>query len=151
MLEWLWFAASRQRHSHIHSYSGPDSKFCTPLCMPLPTRKGTSVIWLVEGGKGQGVKYKKTMGKLSGFSRCYSERWPWPDEDGCTCQFRRWSFCTGVALHTHHSTFASYIYIPSWTLICRSQSQDHESTFCMVPIPCQTYAAALAALEPPHY
>ena len=42
---------------------------CTPLRMPLSARKGTSVIWLVEGGQRQGVKTSENYGQVVRTSR----------------------------------------------------------------------------------
>ena len=56
--------------SHSLQYSPPDLKFCTPLRMLLPTRKVTSVIWLmVESGQGQGVKISENWGRAIRASR----------------------------------------------------------------------------------
>ena len=53
-------------------------QLCTPLCMPLPTRKGTSAIWLVDGRQGQGVEISENCGQVVRASQDVTAR-PGPD------------------------------------------------------------------------
>ena len=71
-----YFKTVTQSHSLIITTCWLESLYSTEH-MPLPTRKGTSVIWLVGAGRVKGSAYQKTVDMLSGpLEIRYSEGWP---------------------------------------------------------------------------